>query len=156
MDERPTRSICRKQNAKTPRNGLAVAASRSDAAGYIYPLRPFGRTQVQVPRWDLGTSSGRCERRIDRPKIGYTKQSNGNHVLDNRREYHRVRSRFGWARRSRAVVTGLLVTDVCTHGRDKALGLRLVEESLLPREPFRVPVIRRSPWSASISRYPAK
>ncbi len=96
------------------------------------PKRPLGRTGLQVSvlgmggfhlgsAGDLSTAKRMVDRAIDA----------GINFFDNAWDYHNGRSEewLGAAlegKRDKVV----LMTKVCTHGRDKSVGLRMLEESL--------------------------
>jgi uncharacterized protein len=109
----------------------AGAGARPQAKGEI-PRRPLGRTGLEVSALCLGgyhIGSAHDER--EAIAIVHEAIDSGVNFLDNAWEYHEGRSEewMGKAlrgRRDRVV----LMTKVCSHGRDKAVAMQQLEESL--------------------------
>ena len=96
------------------------------------PLRPFGKTGVQISALGLGGHHlGDAEDQATAQKIVNRAIDGGVTFFDNCWEYHRGKSEV-WlgdalkGKRQRI----FLMTKVCTHGRDRDLALRMLEESL--------------------------
>ncbi len=96
------------------------------------PRRPLGNTGAQVSIIGLGGFHLGAAKDIDEARrIVDTAMDAGINFFDNAWEYHDGRSEewLGTAlkgKRDRA----LLMTKVCTHGRDKSVAMRMLEESL--------------------------
>jgi len=96
------------------------------------PLRDFGKTNVQVSALGLGGHHlGDAENEKTASRIVHEAVDGGVTFFDNCWEYNRGKSE-NWMGKS---LKGLrdkvfLMTKVCTHGRDAALGMRMLEESL--------------------------
>lgn len=96
------------------------------------PRRPLGRTGLQVSAMGLGGYHlGSAETDKAANEIVAAAIDHGVNFFDNAWEYHDGLSeeRLGKAlkgKRDRAVV----MTKVCTHGRDKKIAMRMLEESL--------------------------
>ena len=96
------------------------------------PLRPFGKTGVRVSALGFGGHHlGDAEDEQTAVQLIHEAVDGGISFFDNCWEYHRGKSEIwmgkGLKGRREKV---FLMTKVCTHGRDKALGLRMLEESL--------------------------
>ena len=110
----------------------ASLVSAQTSGGGEVPRRPLGSTGLQVSiigvgGYHLGSASGLDEAR----RIVDTALDAGINFFDNAWDYHGGRSEewLGAAlqgKRDRAV----LMTKVCTHGRDKSIAMRMLEESL--------------------------
>ena len=116
------------------RGAAALSAAdrlKGDATQPV-PKRPLGRTGVEVSALGLGgyhLGSARDQGEVSAIVSGALDA--GVNFFDNAWEYHQGASeeRLGAAlkgRRDRAVV----MTKVCTHGRDKKTAMRMLEESL--------------------------
>src|SRR5215471_19815493 len=96
------------------------------------PHRPFGKTGIQVSALGVGGYHlGAADSLADARRIVDIGMDAGINFFDNAWEYHGGRSEewLGEAlkgKRDRA----FLMTKVCTHGRDKTLAMRMLEESL--------------------------
>src|ERR1700691_5076345 len=107
------------------------STSRSDLSGVV-PRKPFGRTGLQVSALGLGGYHlGSANRDAEAPQIVNEALDYGVNFFDNAWEYHDGLSeeRLGKAlkgKRDQAVV----MTKVCTHGREKKIAMRMLEESL--------------------------
>ncbi|MGA9354456.1 MAG: aldo/keto reductase [Terriglobales bacterium] len=106
-------------------------SSQRDLSGQV-PWRPLGRTGLQVSAMGLGgyhlgsAQTDQAANEIVAKAVDY-----GVNFFDNAWEYHDGLSeeRLGKAlkgKRDQAVV----MTKVCTHGRDKKVAMRMLEESL--------------------------
>ena len=107
------------------------SASQRDLSGHV-PRKPLGRTGLQVSAMGLGgyhlgsAETDQAANEIVAKAIDY-----GVNFFDNAWEYHDGLSeeRLGKAlkgKRDQAVV----MTKVCTHGREKKIAMRMLEESL--------------------------
>jgi uncharacterized protein len=107
------------------------SASRPDALGVI-PRKPLGRTGLQVSAMGLGGYHlGSADTDQAANEIVSKAIDCGVNFFDNAWEYHDGLSeeRLGKAlkgKRDRAIV----MTKVCTHGREKKIAMRMLEESL--------------------------
>jgi aryl-alcohol dehydrogenase-like predicted oxidoreductase len=110
----------------------AVAGAAHGQSGAEIPKRPLGRTGLQVSALGLGGYHlGSVNSEAEASRIVNEALDAGVNFFDNAWEYHQGLSeeRLGRAlksKRDRAVV----MTKVCTHGRDKSVALRQLEESL--------------------------
>ena len=96
------------------------------------PLRQFGKTDVQVSALALGGHHlGDAEDQKMAEQIVARAIDGGVTFFDNCWEYHRGKSEvwMGAALKGKRQQV-FLMTKVCTHGRDKDLALRMLEESL--------------------------
>src|SRR5437899_336729 len=117
-----------------------VEVFMSGAAGFTaqgqssapVPRRPLGRTGLQVSVLGIGGYHlGSASSGEEATQIVNEAMDAGINFFDNAWEYHQGRSEewLGRAlrgRRNRVV----LMTKVCTHGRDKTVAMRMLEESL--------------------------
>ena len=105
------------------------APPRNDAP---VPMRPLGKTGLQVSALGLGGFHlGSTKNQPEATEIVARAMDAGVNFFDNAWEYHDGESeeRLGTAlkgKRDKAVV----MTKVCTHGRDKTVAMRMLEESL--------------------------
>ncbi|WP_447979489.1 aldo/keto reductase [Candidatus Nitrospira bockiana] len=110
-------------------SGTARAAPPGDG---LIPRRPLGRTGVDVSVLCLGGAHlGRAASEAEARRIVHEALDAGLTFMDNAWEYHQGRSEewMGKAlkgRRHQAV----LMTKVCSHGRDKRVALQQLEQSL--------------------------
>src|SRR5690242_7748526 len=110
--------------------GKGVMA-QSNGSGQV-PKRPMGRTGVQVSIIGLGGYHlGSAQDQNEARRIVDMAFDAGINFFDNAWEYHKGRSEewLGAAlkgKRDRVV----LMTKVCTHGRDKNTAMQMLEESL--------------------------
>jgi aryl-alcohol dehydrogenase-like predicted oxidoreductase len=96
------------------------------------PRKPFGRTQERVSVIGVGGYSlGDAPSLKEAIAIVHEAVDAGVNFFDNAWEYHDGRSEewMGQALKGRRDKV-FLMTKVCTHGRDKQVGLRQLEESL--------------------------
>lgn len=101
------------------------------ATGQI-PQRQFGKTGVQISALGLGGHHlGDAEDLKTAKEIVARANDGGVTFFDNCWEYHRGKSEvwLGEALKDRRKNV-FLMTKVCTHGRDKAVGLQMLHESL--------------------------
>jgi uncharacterized protein len=114
---------------------LMLAAAAGVAHGQSsteIPKRPLGRTGLEVSALGIGGYHlGSVNSEADSTQIVSEALDAGVNFFDNAWEYHQGLSeeRLGRAlkgKRDRAVV----MTKVCTHGRDKSVAMRQLEESL--------------------------
>src|ERR1700692_3532388 len=108
------------------------AASLAAQSGAEIPKRPLGRTGLKVSALGIGGYHlGSANSEAEATQIVNEAFDAGVNFFDNAWEYHQGLSeeRLGRAlkgKRDRAVV----MTKVCTHGRDKNIAMRQLEESL--------------------------
>jgi predicted aldo/keto reductase-like oxidoreductase len=111
--------------------GAAGLAGRGQSGAEI-PKRPLGRTGLEVSALGIGGYHlGSADSDAEATQIVNEALDAGVNFFDNAWEYHQGLSegRLGRAlkgKRDRAVV----MTKVCTHGRDKNVAMRQLEESL--------------------------
>jgi uncharacterized protein len=111
--------------------GAAGLAARGQSGAEI-PKRPLGRTGLQVSALGIGGYHlGSANSDAEATQIVNEALDAGVNFFDNAWEYHQGLSeeRLGRGlkgKRDRAVV----MTKVCTHGRDKYIAMRQLEESL--------------------------
>jgi aryl-alcohol dehydrogenase-like predicted oxidoreductase len=111
--------------------GSAALAARGQSGAEI-PKRPLGRTGLEVSALGIGGYHlGSANSEAEAAQIVNEALDAGVNFFDNAWEYHQGLSeeRLGRAlkgKRDRAVV----MTKVCTHGRDKNVAMRQLEESL--------------------------
>src|ERR1700722_19671997 len=124
--------VTRRTFAETLLGAAALAAEGQSRAEM--PKRPLGRTGLQVSALGIGGYHlGSANSEAEATRIVNEALDAGVNFFDNAWEYHQGLSeeRLGRAlqgKRDRAVV----MTKVCTHGRDKNVALRQLEESLTP------------------------
>ena len=110
----------------------ATDLAASGQSGAEIPRRPLGRTGLEVSALGIGGYHlGSANSDAEATQIVNEALDAGVNFFDNAWEYHQGLSeeRLGRAlkgKRDRAVV----MTKVCTHGRDKNLAMRQLEESL--------------------------
>jgi aryl-alcohol dehydrogenase-like predicted oxidoreductase len=110
----------------------AAALAAQSQSGMEIPRRPLGRTGLEVSAMGIGGYHlGSAESEAEATRIVIEALDAGVNFFDNAWEYHQGLSeeRLGRAlkgRRDRAV----LMTKVCTHGRDRNVAMRQLEESL--------------------------
>src|SRR6202163_961971 len=110
--------------------GSALAAYAQ--SGAEIPKRPLGRTGLEVSAMGIGGYHlGSADSEAEATQIVNEALDAGVNFFDNAWEYHQGLSeeRMGRAlkgKRDRAIV----MTKVCTHGRDKTVAMRQLEESL--------------------------
>jgi aryl-alcohol dehydrogenase-like predicted oxidoreductase len=111
--------------------GPSPGASPAASSGGI-PRRPLGKTGVEVSILGLG-GSAIGDARIESEAIRIVQEAidAGVTFLDNAWEYHDGQSEewMGKALRGRRDQV-FLMTKVCTHGRDRAVAMQQLEESL--------------------------
>jgi aryl-alcohol dehydrogenase-like predicted oxidoreductase len=111
--------------------GAAALADQGQSGAEI-PKRPLGRTGLEVSALGIGGYHlGSANSEAEATQIVNEALDAGVNFFDNAWEYHQGLSeeRLGRAlkgKRDRAVV----MTKVCTHGRDKDVAMRQLEESL--------------------------
>jgi aryl-alcohol dehydrogenase-like predicted oxidoreductase len=96
------------------------------------PLRPFGNTGIRVSALGFGGHHlGDADDEKTAVHLVQEAVDGGINFFDNCWEYHRgkTESWMGQGLKGRRQKV-FLMTKVCTHGRDKALALRMLEESL--------------------------
>lgn len=109
----------------------AQAAGRHSSPGEI-PKRPLGKTGVQVSAIGLGGYHlGSANSFQDANNIVAQAIDNGINFFDNAWEYHGGKSEE-WLGRALAGKRDkvVLMTKVCTHGRDKHVAMQQLEQSL--------------------------
>jgi len=123
--------VTRRSFVETFMLGAATLAAQAQAGAEI-PRRPLGRTGLQVSALGIGGYHlGSANSDAEATQIVNEGLDAGVNFFDNAWEYHQGLSeeRLGRAlkgKRDRAVV----MTKVCTHGRDKNVAMRQLEESL--------------------------
>jgi uncharacterized protein len=98
----------------------------------VIPSRPFGKTGVQISALGLGGHHlGQAIDQKTATRIVDTAVDGGIGFFDNCWEYHRGKTEdwMGGALKGKRDKV-FLMTKVCTHGRDKDLALKMLEESL--------------------------
>lgn len=101
------------------------------ATGEI-PLRPLGKTGVQVSAIGLGGASlGQVKTKEEAMRVAHEAIDNGITFMDNAWEYNQHKSEewMGEALQGRRDKV-FLMTKVCTHGRDRKVAMQQLEESL--------------------------
>src|SRR5689334_6505659 len=100
--------------------------------GNLIPLRQFGRHEVRISAVGFGghhlgdAPDQRTAVRLVRAAV-----DGGITFFDNCWEYHRGKSEEWMGKGLKGIRDRVfLMTKVCTHGRDKALAMRMLEESL--------------------------
>jgi len=96
------------------------------------PIRPFGKSGIQISALGLGGHHlGGAKNHQEADRIVSEAIDGGVTFFDNCWEYHRGKSEvwLGGALKGKREKV-FLMTKVCTHGRDKALALQMLEESL--------------------------
>jgi len=107
------------------------ASEQTVPAGQV-PQRPMGRTGLNVSAMGLGGYHlGSAETDQIANEIVAKAVDHGINFFDNAWEYHDGLSeeRLGKALKGRRA-QAVLMTKVCTHGRDKKIAMRMLEESL--------------------------
>jgi aryl-alcohol dehydrogenase-like predicted oxidoreductase len=102
-----------------------------DVSGVV-PRKPFGRTGLQVSAMGLGGYHlGSAETDQAANEIVAKAIDHGVNFFDNAWEYHDGLSeeRLGKALKGKRD-QAILMTKVCTHGREKKIAMRMLEESL--------------------------
>jgi aryl-alcohol dehydrogenase-like predicted oxidoreductase len=97
------------------------------------PRKPFGKTKERVSVIGLGGYSlGSAPSLKEAVAIVHEAIDRGVSFLDNAREYHDGKSEewMGEALQGGRRDKVFLMTKVCTHGRDKKVAMRMLEESL--------------------------
>jgi uncharacterized protein len=96
------------------------------------PMRPFGRTSVQVSALGLGGHHlGAAEDAATAVRIVHEAVDGGVTFFDNCWEYNRGKSEDWMGMGLKGLRDRVFVmTKVCTHGRDKALALQMLDQSL--------------------------
>jgi uncharacterized protein len=97
------------------------------------PRKPFGKTKDRVSAIGLGGYSlGAAPSLKEAVAIVHEAIDAGVNFLDNAWEYHEGKSEewMGAALKGGRRDKVFLMTKVCTHGRDKKVGLKMLEESL--------------------------
>lgn len=113
---------------------VCVALAASTAADEVAPVpqRPLGKTGVKVSVLGLGGYHiGKCASQKEAIRIIHEAIDAGVTFLDNAWEYNGGRSEewMGEALKNKRDKV-FLMTKVCTHGRDKKVAMRQLEESL--------------------------
>ena len=111
---------------------IGLGAAVAKAANNNIPRRPLGKSGIEVSILGVGGFHlGAVEDQDTATKMVHAALDAGINFFDNAWEYHdgESESRLGKAltgRRHEAVV----MTKVCTHGRDKSVAMQMLEESL--------------------------
>jgi aryl-alcohol dehydrogenase-like predicted oxidoreductase len=125
----------RREFSRTLAVGAALAATTAGHAGDEgdpIPQRPLGKTGVKVSALGLGGYHiGKCASLKEAVRIVHEAIDAGVTFMDNAWEYNGGRSEewMGEALKNRRDKV-FLMTKVCTHGRDKKVAMRQLEESL--------------------------
>jgi len=110
----------------------AASDGQSSGGGGSVPHRALGRTGVQVSALGIGGYHlGSAKDQAEATQIVREAMAAGVNFFDNCWEYHKGLSeeRMGAALQG-VRKQAILMSKVCTHGRDKATALRMLEESL--------------------------
>src|SRR5437763_5546359 len=96
------------------------------------PLRPFGKSQVKVAALGFGGHHlGAAEDEQAAIQLVQKAVDGGITFFDNCWEYHRGKTEDWMGKGLKGMRDRVfLMTKVCTHGRDKNLALRMLEQSL--------------------------
>src|SRR5438309_2990501 len=96
------------------------------------PKRPFGRTGVMVSALGFGGHHiGDAENVDVATRMVHDAVDGGITFFDNCWEYHRGKTEDWMGKGLQGIRDRVfLMTKVCTHGRDKALAMRMLEQSL--------------------------
>jgi uncharacterized protein len=127
----PRFDVTRRSFVETFMLGAGALAAQAQSGAAI-PKRPLGRTGLEVSALGIGGYHlGSANSDAEATQIVNEALDAGVNFFDNAWEYHQGLSeeRLGRAlkgKRDRAVV----MTKVCTHGRDKNIAMRQLEESL--------------------------
>ena len=111
---------------------IAIDGAEQTAAATI-PRRPLGRTGVRGvdASGSAAITSARREDQNEAKRIVDAAIDAGINFFDNAWEYHDGESEEWLGRRSKGKRDRVfLMTKVCTHGRDKNVAMRMLEESL--------------------------
>jgi aryl-alcohol dehydrogenase-like predicted oxidoreductase len=111
---------------------VAPASQTASAVAGEIPTRPLGKTGIQVSALCFGGAHwGRIESDAEAIRMLHEAIDAGVTFLDNAWEYNRGRSEelMGKAIQGRRQQV-VLMTKVCSHGRDKKVALQQLEESL--------------------------
>ena len=124
------------RGASSSRTGAAWRSSRKIASQRVLsgevPKKPLGRTGLQVSAMGIGGYHlGSAETDQAANEIVAKAIDHGVNFFDNAWEYHDGLSeeRMGKALKGKRDQV-FVMTKVCTHGRDKKLAMRMLEESL--------------------------
>jgi predicted aldo/keto reductase-like oxidoreductase len=96
------------------------------------PMRPFGRHGVQISALGFGGHHlGEADDESTAVRLVREAVDGGITFFDNCWEYHRGKTEDWMGKGLKGIRDRVfLMTKVCTHGRDKDLALRMLEESL--------------------------
>ena len=111
---------------------MAPASAKADTATGEIPVRPLGKTGVKVSALCFGGAHwGRIENDAEAIRILHEAIGAGITFLDNAWEYNGGRSEelMGQAIQGRRQQV-VLMTKVCSHGRDKKVALQQLDDSL--------------------------
>src|SRR5271154_5373040 len=145
----PGLDVTRRTFAETFLLGAGALAAQGQSGGVI-PKRALGRTGLEVSALGIGGYHlGSVDSEAEATQIVNEALDAGVNFFDNAWEYHQGLSekRLGRAlkgKRDRAVV----MTQVCTHGRDKNIAMRQLEDSLTRLFFPRSTRLERSPCSS--------
>ena len=97
------------------------------------PMRQFGRQNVQISALGFGGHHlGDAEDEQTAVRLVREAVDNGVTFFDNCWEYHRGKTEEWMGKSLKGIRNRVfLMTKVCTHGRDKDLAMRMLEESLI-------------------------
>jgi aryl-alcohol dehydrogenase-like predicted oxidoreductase len=113
--------------------GAGLALGQNSYAQGEVPKRPFGKTGLQVSVLGVGGYHlGTADSEEVSTRIVHEAIDNGINFFDNAWEYHKGVSeeRLGKALQSKRNQV-ILMTKVCTHGRDKKVAMQQLEQSLI-------------------------
>jgi uncharacterized protein len=131
MSENPNRRAFLKAGAISLYSMANAQDSQRNSAGTI-PRRQLGRTGVEVSAIGIGGYHlGSANDQEEATRIIREAMDAGVNFFDNAWEYHNGQSeeRMGIALEG-VRQNAVLMTKVCTHGRDKQVAMRMLEESL--------------------------
>ena len=119
-------------NEKVPVVPGGQSVSGEDVGSFMVPKRPMGKTGLEcsiigMGGFHLGTAAGQPE--VD--EMVAKALDHGINFFDNAWEYHAgvSEARVGTALKGKRDKV-ILMTKVCTHGRDQKVAMRMLEESL--------------------------
>lgn len=126
------RTLLSSEGTAQAQNGLPNVTTTVVLGSGKVPLRPFGRTGVNVSLMGLGGHTmGEAKIQAEATRIVHEAIDAGITFMDNAWEYHEGRSEewLGEALKGRRDKV-FLMTKVCTHGRDKKVAMQQLEDSL--------------------------
>jgi len=118
--------------ARAEAAGQESSQMQSNGSTYAVPHRPFGKTGASVSIMGLGGFHlGSAKDQNEASEIVARAIDAGVNFFDNAWEYHEgiAEERLGEALRGKRDKV-ILMTKVCTHGRDKSVAMQQLEQSL--------------------------